>query len=561
MGATKEQSEPAPGASPTTATPAGPGLYRSVALLSVAGLAVLYFVLNPYFFGDATWYALDIGNRTVRPADAGHLLWRPLGQAAWAVLASLGATDPLTALRALSSVAAGALVVATYVLARRLGLGTASAGAAALMVAGSKMALAYGGSGCSYLPAAAFGAAAMLPLARRTERVGVADVILSAGALALAWSMWGIIGLLLPAQLVLAWLTFDGPYRSRSLRVGLLGAATLGAILAIAVAGYLSTSGTHDLAGFTAWLRASGHGDAPKLSVVGFARAGIGFFNSFVHLGSLGTSVKGLILRDPGLVRIGPLLAFGPVLILFVAAVAYSFLGLARGVIRRESWQWPAAGLALAAVVPIAAFAATWRGSDVERFSPAVAFVSVAMVFGMARRNARTAAVGSGALALVVAGALCAGNLATFTTPALVTRGGLVMEVGRAARQHLAAGVLLVVNGRELGPDVVSAAIYFSKLDVYSISYELQVFGSAGWRERLEGALCKAIERGARIAVVSDLLGKPTPGGIGYSPAEFPTPTPDEIAREFTSWEPAGEWSTDRFRFVVVRPGGVPSCP
>lgn len=544
----------------STATPARSGASRWTGLFSAAALAVLYFVLNPYFFGDATWYALDIAAGSGTRVDAGHLLWRPLGQGAWIVVHALGARDPLTGLRVLSSVAAAALVALTYVIARRLGFNGAAAAGAAVLVAGSKMALAYGGSGCSYLPAATLGLAAMLPLARVRQRIHATDTALSAAALTLAWGMWGIVGLLLPAQLVLAWMKFDGPLVRRALRVAILAAATLGAILALAVAGYLAVPGiAHDVHGFMGWLRASGHGDPPKLSVVAFARAGIGFFNSFVHLGAFGTSVKGLLLRDPQLVHPATLLAYGPVLAMFTLAVLFACVGLVRGLVRGERWRAPAAVLALAALVPIGAFAATWRGSDVERFSFAVAFFALLLVDGVA---ARTTVAARRALPLVFPVVLALANLALFVVPALASRGGVIMDVGRTARTHLSENDLLVVNGRELGPDVVSAAVYFAKLDVYSVSYELQTFGAAGWHERLDAALCKAVARGARIAVISDLLGRATPGGIGYSPAEFPTPTSDELVRALAGWEPAGpEWTVDRFRFVMVRPTSASACP
>src|SRR5262245_32129487 len=79
---------------------------------------IAYYLTNPYWYGDAIYYAFDIGRGPSRiPLDSGHLLWRPLAYGLWRCLATAGlALDPLDALRLLSAAATALLCLATFVL-------------------------------------------------------------------------------------------------------------------------------------------------------------------------------------------------------------------------------------------------------------------------------------------------------------------------------------------------------------------------------------------------------------------------------------------------------------
>src|SRR5262249_23453308 len=141
-----------------------------------------------------------------------------------------------------------------------------------------------------------------------------------------------------------------------------------------------------------------------------------------------------------------------------------------------------------AALVPLAAFALVWKGSDVERLSLAVPFLAVVLVQGLADLR-KTVSPTQSPLGLVLARAvtclLAAANFWFFVIPALVGHGGTTMGVGREARRHLPPASLLIVAGNDLFADVVAASSYFYSIQVHNITYDVQVNGTSGYEDRV----------------------------------------------------------------------------
>lgn len=543
-----------------------PHRYRTVGLAVL--LAAAYYVANPFWFGDATWYARDLaaGPSGLR-LDAGHLLWRPLGYGVWRLLSAVGlGGDPLTSLRLLSSVATAVLCIATYRLAVRLSLGPSEAAAAAALVGTSKVCLAYGGSGSSYTLAMAMCVLAMIPLlSPRGEAWRIRDAVASALAFAAGWAAWGTSVLALPGLVLAAFVGSSGRYTRRLARAAIVGVASSLLVAVLAVSAYAlapAGSGSTSLGG---WIASSSHGTPAKLSWMGGARAVYGLLVGFVHLGSVGTAVKNVLLgggsgRGSALALL-PL----PVAAAFGVLLAVAFVGLvAEG--RRPGARpcWTIAAIATAVSVPVAAFAVAWKGSDVERFSLAVPFVAVVVVHGLSslvrrakRATPRTAAAAFWGITVAVAVV----NLASFVAPRLANGGGLTMGVGRVASQHLRPESLLVVAGNDLFVDVAAAASYFYEVQVDNVTYDVQVNGPGGFEERLRRQLDQALARGGEIAVLSDLLGRPTPDGIGLNEREHPKPSLEELVNFFASWRTGREWKVERFTFVEIRPPSGESDP
>ncbi len=152
-------------------------------------LAAAFYVLNPYWYSDAPWYAWDI---TAGRVDSGHLLWQASGHILFRVLRAAGCdVDPILLLRVMSSVGTVLLVGVTYRTAARFGLDRAGLPAAAI-VALSQFALWYGGSGTPYSTGPALALAAISALAHPEGRpwswgLGLA----SAGLMTLSWGTWG----------------------------------------------------------------------------------------------------------------------------------------------------------------------------------------------------------------------------------------------------------------------------------------------------------------------------------------------------------------------------------
>jgi hypothetical protein len=129
------------------------------------------------------------------------------------------------------------------------------------------------------------------------------------------------------------------------------------------------------------------------------------------------------------------------------------------------------------------------------------------------------------------------------------------VSLGRTAEKHIPGGSLIVVAGQRLGASIWVPAQYFSSIKIYSISYDVQTKGEADWRARL----CTAIRDAAiinktQIAVVSDLMGKPTKGGLALAGKGYDRPNLWSMQAFFRRWHIVHEWEDGGFNFLVVEP-------
>lgn len=544
----------APASGPGGLPASGRGRIAVEALIGLL-LAVVYFAVHPYFFGDAVWYASDLEQNVERgiplPVDAGHLLWRPLALLTWHALRVLAPdVRALVSLELLASAGTALACLGCYHLALRLRLAAPAALGAAAILVGSHVCLAYGGSGSSYTPAMAALVFAALPFLRREGEWSGRHAAASALAFGLAWALWAVSVLLLPALFTAAFLYASGAPARRLLRSALASATAGGAVAATAVTSYAVWVAPH-APGFLAWLGESSHDIEAGFSSLGVPRALYGFARAFVHFGSLGTSIKGLLLGDPGLVRpeqLGGAVAVG---VAFAVLLVLAVAGLVRAVRSASHPGLPVAALGAAAVVPVAGFAVLWQGSDVERFSGCLPFATVAIALGLHSWSGRAGRWGAEWLMALT---LLVGNSLTLIVPTLARGGGLAMELARAADHSMPAHSLLVVTGGDLGAGVWGPAAYFSRVDIYSLDFDAQRNGAEGWEDRLASVARRAASRGGGVAVLSDLVGESTPGGIGLSVREHPRPSLAEIASYFSEWTQGERWTVGRFTFVRLEP-------
>lgn len=520
--------------------------------ITAALLAVLYVTINPYWYGDAVWYATDI-RRGLPTADAGHLMWRPLGWAAWQLARAVKLdVDPLLVLQVLSGLGTGALILATYHLALRLGTGPSSAVTAAALVAGSHVSLAWGGSGSSYVCAAAAAVAAIVAVLPKSgeapsARSGACAVLL----MLTACGLWAVSVLILPLFAVAAAVGARGSVRRRLTRSAILVLALAMAGLALWGATYYLASDRTPSSGFVAWLSGTSHDIPVRATPMNAARAVLGFLNGFLHVGRLGAVVKAVWLGEtswPSVLGHVPALAL---IAIFAAGLLGALITAARLVWTGQLQTLLAPGLAVAALLPVAGFAMLWQGSDVERFALALPFVAIAMVDLHGRSRSRTSFAGS----LVTSVVVCVGasNVLTLNAPALASGGGLVWNLGARARDVLPARSVLVVTGQDLGPAIWAPTMYFHDLDVVSVLYEGQIGGAAGWQERLAEHVERAERHGGRVSVLSDLMGQPTPGGLPWPQTEYPHPTVREVRGFFRGWKEVSRWQVDRYTFIDLR--------
>lgn len=507
-------------------------------------LAIVFFVLHPHWYLDAVIYADDVA-RGALWFDAGHLIWRPLGAAIVVMLRVASPdVDPLVGLRIASSLGAGALCVLTYALGRRVELDAWTSVLAGGLVAASQAALALGGSGSSYLLAAAFGTASLACFVRPAGTWRTRDGLLGATMFAGAWALWGLYALLFAGVVVAAWIYDRGPglWRPRVVVV----TAVIGALIASSLAGVYALQ--PEDASFVEWLGRASHGIPAGVSAIGFARAGYGFLIGFAHLGDTGRELKAVLVgSDASIDPVGLLLPM--VMVLTIAALGtLALLGWFKAARRKSARRW----LIVFAVsaLPVVGFAAIWQGSDLERFTPILAPTVVTALVGvraLSRRLVRWAPT-------VVLAGLALQNTLTFVVPRRFGSEALNYHLGRIAREHVVRHSLLVMTGQELWGALAASTRYFWELDAMSVHYIVSVYGVEEWRPQLCRKAAEALDSGGAVAVLSDLVGDGTPGGIGLVETEYPEPTLEEVGSFFEGWQRTDEWEAGRFRFYTLAP-------
>ena len=126
------------------------------------------------------------------------------------------------------------------------------------------------------------------------------------------------------------------------------------------------------------------------------------------------------------------------------------------------------------------------------------------------------------------------------------------MALTRAAAKHLNKKSLVVFSGQNLGFRSVNCLNYFSDLNGYNIMSDTVLRGVEGWDARLVSAIKNSLDGGGGVAVLSDLLGEPTQGGIGLSMKEYPKPSIGEISLLFREWKKIDSWRVDKYLFYEI---------
>ncbi|MDX1578675.1 MAG: hypothetical protein R3266_09320 [Gemmatimonadota bacterium] len=515
---------------------------------AAVALAAAFYALNPHWYMDAVNYAENIAEGELW-MDSGHLLWRPLGALTLGLLRPVWPTaGPLESLRLLSSLSAGFLCVLTYRLAIRLELDRSRAFVAAGLLAVTQAVVAYGGSGSSYIAAAMFGMLALLCFVRPDREWSKRDAAIGVASFAVAWGFWGPLALSLPGLTLAAYLYSQGspPRRARrAVQVAVSGAAC---ILGLLVLGYGLAS--PELT-FPEWMRGASHGIPMELSIIGAARAGYGILIAFAHLGAAGRSVKAMLLGSGGAEDLGQLLLLSGTILMAAALTAFAAWGLWRAAGRKPVRRWLPTFLGLA--LPFLLFGLLWQGSDVERFTPILAPLAVTLVLGIAELEPRLPRAARALPALALGGLLVLNSL-TFVAPRRFGEEAMTWHLGRSAVQHVEEGSLLVMTGQDLWGAVAASTEHFWDLSVFSVHFIAGFYGvEESWR-RLCDRIHDALAAGHSVAVLSDLLGEPTPGGIGLVESEYPEPSMEELQAFFADWAVVDTWRAGRFEFRTLVP-------
>ena len=531
-------------------------------LVAVAGLllAVVFVLVNPHFNGDAPFYAAslaDSGRPTWMP---GHALWEPVAFMFIRAAAAIGIQlDTLLAMQIISAVATAALVVVTYDFARRMGLTCRSALGGAALLAFTANSLVMGGGGyaaTSLSLATMIAARALVRLDGEPWRIG--DGAIAVTALALGWGAWGVAVLAYPAIFVVAAIGSSGTPLRRMARGGAL-VVTAGLVtLILAAAIWRGPADATDL-GLLAWLDSASHSIVfvpPDLA--DFLRPGLGVIRAFVELGSLGFSLKAALLGDNAHIAVWEALRWSVVLLFVGALFGRAIVGLGRRIYSGDPLAQRFGLLAIVSLAPTYLFSIVYGGTEYHMHSTALPFVCIALALGLdgfrpVRLGPIPSTAGVGALAVLV-GAI---NLIGTCLPDLRSDGGFPMALARKAARQLPPKSLLVVTGQDFRGSVIGVVTYHARVKVLNVANEVDYYGTEAWQPRMQSAMAASIDSGGQIAVLSDFVGIPTPGGLKLSEREHPVPSFAEVASALNGWTHVCTWNVEGYSFVTIAPPGT----
>jgi hypothetical protein len=367
--------------------------------------ALATWLTNAFYMGDTSFYAAMVANVAGGKSyqlwettgnyslwEFGHLLWRPLGIAAFPLLrplarASVGSDlnpGAVFAMVALNWLAGLLSVLLMHALIRRVCRTNWIAYLATVAFIFAQAFLNYTQTGCSYVPGLALLLLGICLLVRRDgERARhIRRTALLAGlALACAVGLWVPYLWAVPAA-VLAPLALYGWKTRQHWQLSIYASLAFGlatGVLFIAVAVWI---GVHSVGEFKAWVESSSH---HLVQNRGVPQVVFGLARSFISMGNDNVAFKRYLLHDPyspvSLVDLFRLSLWKLALCyLFLAAV---FVNLWRSEFGRRLLCW----LALSGI-PVLGFALAWQGTVMERYLPWFPFLFPALAFSLAEPRA-----------------------------------------------------------------------------------------------------------------------------------------------------------------------------
>ena len=521
----------------------GPVLLCILVLLS----SCLFFASESAWYGDATTYAADI--RASRLIEPGHLLWRPLGRFVDLLLGGQPYSAVLWQLQILSLVASILAVVAMYRLALCL-YGWPGALVAAALMAVSNGFWTYSFSGCSYSLSILFAILALHCAIAHRGTAATGAAAFAAGVLAgLSAATWGIQILMAPAiwlALVLTPAHDESAMRLHIRNTLRLAAGYLLTFVVPMLAAYwiqtrgydgaFSGAGGKSLT-LGAWLASSRHGIPAHYSVAQLLRVVIGWPQSIISTSDLGGHLRLWRLHEAAF----PASLWLGVFVVCYAALAGGIRVLARGYRRLDHADCGVIAACGAAIGINFLFAASWQGTDLERYFPSWPFqlLLVALIVKLlaAVRPPRPAAI---ALVSAIAGITVVNWFGTFSS---VLASDSYRQVWlRELRRATSARDLVILFGQRTQGIVSPHDPNLPKID--NVSLEIELRGD-GWRAAELRNIAATRLRGGRLFLADTLFGIDSAPRDGWSFREYPRPTPSELRDVFLPFK------SDRVGFVV----------
>ena len=498
----------------------------------------LFLASESAWYGDSTTYAADIG--AARLIEPGHLLWRPLGRLVDLALGSQTYSGILWQLQFLCLLASVLAVIAMCRLASRL-YGRAAALVATVLLIVSNGFWTYSFSGCSYSLSMLFLMLALsCAIARNTATTGAAAF--AAGALGgLSAASWGIEVLVAPAIWLALVLTPPRDQSSMRLHVRNTACLVAGYVLAfvvpILIAYSIELRAHVATSGLAAWLASSRHGIPARYSVAQLLRVLIGWPQSVISTSDLGAHLRLWRLHEGRF----PASAWLGVFLIFYAALTGAIRVLWRSYLRLDSRDRGIVAACAAAIGINLLFAASWQGTDLERYFPSWPFqlllVALLVKLLSTAHHPRSVVIAAGAALTGIAALNWYGTLAPVLAPGSYRQVWL-----RELRHATSADDLVILFGQRTQGILSPHDPNLPRIDNVSLQIELR--GEA-WRAAILRNISVTRQRGGRLFLADTLFGLDSAPRDGWSFREYPRPTPSELEDFFLPFK------SDRVGFVV----------
>ncbi|HEV2801807.1 MAG TPA: hypothetical protein VGW12_15130 [Pyrinomonadaceae bacterium] len=412
--------------------------WRHIALPVVAYVLATWLT-DAFYMGDTSFYGAMVANvaagRDYQLWEAtgnyslwefGHLLWRPLGVAAFPLLrplarVSIGADlNPAAvyAMVALNWIAGLASAVLMYLLLRRVCEKEWVVHTTTVAFIFAQAFLNYTQTGCSYVPGLALLMLGLYLLVREADGDDeqaarpVRTATLAGLSFALSVGLWVPYLWAVPAA-VCAPLVLYGWRRPRNWRLSIYASLAFGLLTGVLFIGVAVWIGIYTVGGFREWVVASSH---HLVQNRGLPQVVFGLARSFISMGSDNVVFKRYLLHDP----------YSPVsladlfrLSLWKLALFYLFLAAVALNLSRTSFGRRLLVLLALSGLPVLGFALAWQGTVMERYLPWFPFLFLGIGYALAERRAFRAGK---AVVLVFLLAIALTNFAAMWKPALDRR-------------------------------------------------------------------------------------------------------------------------------------------
>jgi hypothetical protein len=506
-------------------------------LILLAAAFWAYWLSESVRYGDAPYYAEQLAASVI--IEPGHLIWRPLGALLYLTVSRIGYTvDALWVIQGVCLVASLACVLAVYVfLSKWCSYGAALWGTGLFSISNGFWYYAFSGSSYSLSLFFIIIAFIFAISAQACRPHAVRSGFLSGVFGGLAAASWLVQGLNLPS-LVLANVLFLGG-TPRPLPINVVKT------IVTFLAGYALTLGlpligtyvgVHVLppklyyyapdpesSGLLHWVMSGSHGIRSTLGAAQGMRLVLGWAQSVLSAGDIGTHVRLWLLEDRNSMTFLLHPGIGS-LVTFYAAVLAALLLLWRRKAALSADQRKIFAVGACSILANITFASCWQASDLERYLPSVLFLILGLCIAIDDRFClrRTSVMVVGLLTI---GTIAGINWFGTFYPSLAIDSYKQQWLAQI-RLHMNGNDLLIVFGNKKYELVDPHNVKMPR--ILNISTLISM-GKTEWRLLAQLRIAEACRQDGRVMIGDSVLGLDPRPRDGWSFKEYPTPSPKDL--------------------------------